>query len=179
MTGFLVHVSSVLSMSRRSPCHQIRCWQRSCSLWHCCTARYHINSWNGHKTSTYNQLKLNKWLSSLVWWYTCTHGRRNNFSWYRSKYFAVVLNYLFRGERLLWGSKFNVTGTALIVCVYLLSVWYHSLGRLEWGYTWSTQLRHLYCTCKLDMIKYLLVLMPNISLVPRRKSLVSAVRTGA
>ena len=50
---------------------------------------------------------------TLVQGYTCKHGRKNNFFFHgRSKYFAVVVQYLFQEEHILWGSKFKPTAQA-------------------------------------------------------------------
>ena len=62
-------------------------------------------------TSTHNWHKLNKWLFSLVRWVRLHSSKGEQFFKGRSKYFAIVLKYLFQGERILWGSKFNVTGS--------------------------------------------------------------------
>ena len=71
-------------------------------------------------------------LSSLVRWVRLHSCKGEQFFQGRSKYFAVVLKYAFRGECILRGSKFNVTvlfllhyshGTLMLYSPYTLCKW--------------------------------------------------------
>ena len=63
---------------------------------------------DGNRTSTHNRHKLHKWLSSLVWWFTSTCGRRNHSFGVGPN---ILLKYLFRGGTYFTGVQISRAST--------------------------------------------------------------------
>ena len=102
--------------------------------------RYHINSWNGHRTSTHNWNKLNTLLSSLVQWYTCTHGRRNNV--FRGGPNISQLFWNIRSRGNVFYESPNLTWHTLIIATSLdqASLW-------EGGWEWDHDIVYSLSIC--------------------------------
>ena len=79
-----------------------------------------VVTWPLVSPSTHNWHKLNKWVSSLIQWYYCTHGSVNNFFRIDLNISRLLWNSC-SGENILMGFKFNVIGQKTYSTLFILA----------------------------------------------------------